>query len=700
MKKSGYDAYIFMRPAQEEFHVPDQNFIWVGYDGSEIIAHKVSNGYSSLLGQADKKILEWLKDNQTTAVGMVPWGVGNHGGGPSRIDLENLNRIMKEASDFEIIHSTPEAYIKELVGSKAVLPRYDRDLNPWAVGCYTAQIRIKQKHRLLENELYMTEKMLANAAIQGILEYPSNEIKEALYDLLTSEFHDILTGTSVQLAEEASLRLLDHGLEIVSRLKTRAFFALSSGQVAAKGGEIPILVYNPHPFKVKEKIECEFMLADQNWDEDFYMPVIYKNDRKIASQTEKENSNINLDWRKRVVFDAELEPSCVNRFDCKLVRVARKPEPVLKVSDNRIYFRTNELSLIINCSTGLVDSYKVKGEEFLREKAFSLLVIEDNDDPWGMTVSSFRKILGQFELMSKEEGAEYSGLSGLSGLLPGSVRVIEDGEVRSVVEAVFKYGKSSACITYILPKTGTEVQLKVRLNWNEKSRMLKLSIPTVLEKARYLGQVAYGVEQLPDNGDEAVSQKWNAVLSSGIGRAFTCINDGVYGSDYKDGEFRISLLRSAGYCAHPIMDRPIMSQDRFSPRIDQGERIYSFRLNAGEATERLDAVDREALLFNERPAALSFFPGGEGIKPQAGIVLDDGVVQLTAFKKTENSEDYIIRLFEPTGKKRETTVRIPVLGLKKNVKLKGFEIKTYRLNRGTAALEEVDLMEKPLTKFD
>ena len=65
--------------------------------------------------------------------------------------------------------------------------------------------------------------------------------------------------------------------------------------------------------------------------------------------------------------------------------------------------------------------------------------------------------------------------------------------------------------------------------------MLKLSIPTVGREPRFLGQVAYGFGELPDNGDEAVSQKWLAVVSEADDVAFTCIDDGLYGSDFADG---------------------------------------------------------------------------------------------------------------------------------------------------------------------
>lgn len=691
LSKSGYNSYIFMRPDQKGFTLPGADFIWVGYDGAEILAHRISGGYNSKLGHADKKILDWLNKNQGTPLGMLPWGVGNHGGGPSRNDLKNIALLMQANGQYEIIHSTPEKYFKELADSEAYLPRVDKSLNPKFVGCYTSQIQIKQKHRQIENELYMTEKMLSGAAIQGLMDYPENELLEATYDLLTSEFHDILPGSSVQNAEEASLRLINHGLEILSRLKARAFFALSSGQEKAKENEYPILIYNPHPYKVKGIFECEFMLADQNWKEEFSLPVIYQNGRYIPSQAEKEQSNINLDWRKRVVFAAELEPSQMNRFDCMIKIITKKPGSVLREENGVISFHTEELDVVINCITGLIDRYAVHGVEILESSSFKPLVIMDSDDSWKMNADSFREIEGEFILMTREEGTAFSGIH--TALLD-SVRVIEDGEVRTVVEAVFKYNNSYICMNYKLPKQGTEMEIQVRVLWNEKSKMLKLSIPTTMADGQYLGQVAYGVEELPCNGTEAVSQKWVAIKEDTCNKALTIINKGIYGSDYADGEVRLTLLRSPGYCAHPIMDRPIMVQDRYLPRIDQGERMFAFWINAGEVDKVMETVDRQALIHNERPFALSFYPSGEGKTPVCMVELEGNTVQMSAFKRAENSkDDYILRIFEPTGKACVTALNFPISGAKHKVKLNPFEIKTLRVNGRTFSVTEVGLME-------
>lgn len=139
-----------------------------------------------------------------------------------------------------------------------------------------------------------------------------------------------------------------------------------------------------------------------------------------------------------------------------------------------------------------------------------------------------------------------------------------------------------------------------------------------------------------------------------------------------------------------------MRDDRYTPRIDQGERFFRFWINGSGTTERLTAIDREALAHNEKPVALSFFPHGGGTITAPFAILSDDVVQLSAFKQAEDGHGYIFRLFEPTGIARDTVLDIPALGLSHPVKLGAFEIKSLRLDAGTGAISEVDLLERAL----
>jgi len=346
-------------------------------------------------------------------------------------------------------------------------------------------------------------------------------------------------------------------------------------------------------------------------------------------------------------------------------------------------------------------------------------VMRDNADPWGMTVRRFRTPAGRFQLMSHREAARFSGVS--AKRLP-AVRVIEDGPVRVVIESLLQHGNSAICQRYKLPRTGTEIEVETRVLWQEKDRMLKLSLPTPWRAGRALGQVAYGVQELPSTGDEAVAQKWLALVSPGESgqssskrsgsdpRALTVINDSTYGCDFQRGELRLSLLRAPAHAGHPTgTDRPIVQQDRFVPRMDQGEYVFRFWLNGGQAKDRLSAVDREALAHNEPCPTLSYWPSGEGDLPAAGPVLSDRAVQVTAFKSAEDGDDLIVRLFEPTGRARRTTLSLDCAGAtdkpdgsrgddrveyRTQVRLRPFELKTLRLNRRSGQFSEVSLLEE------
>ncbi|MCF6285361.1 MAG: alpha-mannosidase [Candidatus Hydrogenedentes bacterium] len=695
LAKSGFDSYLHCRPDQKDCPLPDAaDYIWVGYDGSEVAAHRTLTWYGTPRTGMIKGTLEkYLDEHSEREVGLFTWGVGNHGGGPSRVDLKDITAIIEKNPDFPIIHSTPEAYFGECRDRDVKRPRHEGDINAWAVGCYTSQIRIKQKHRLLENELYAVEKMISTAALQGRMNYPQDELREALHDLLVAEFHDILPGSSVPAVEDAGLRLLEHGLEIISRLKARVFFALADGQAKGSETSIPVFIYNPHPYPLEGIFQCEFNLPNARLDGTFTQIHACYDGTEIPCQVEQEISNLSIDWRKRCLLQVRLKPSQMNRIDCRLEVLDAKPAPVLAAQDGAITFETEELSLFINGTTGLIDRYLVKGVEYLRPGAFQPIVMNDSVDPWETRTMSFRDPAGNFTLMSPEDGTKFSGLD--ASLELPSVRVVEDGPVRSVVEALLHYGDSFLVLIYRLPKQGTEVEVHVRVYWNEKNKLLKLAIPIAANKPQYWGQVAYGCDILPGEKREVVAQKWTAAISDSDRKAVTLINDGIYGSDFVEGEIRPTLLRSPAYSALPLDETsPLVPPDRMTPRIDQGERQYTFWINAGDRDERLEKIDREALAHNEKPMALSFYPSGAGEAPSPGVLLSDDVVQMAAFKRSEGSDAYILRLFEPTGVARTTNVSIPSLGISQKVAINRFEIKSFLVDPSSKTLAACDLLER------
>ncbi len=694
LKKSGYDSYLFCRPDKTFVELPQNDFVWVGYDGSEIMAYRAYDHYESRLGKAGEKIEKWLAENHDRSFGLILWGVGNHGGGASRQDLDRIAEIAGEQTEWNIVHGTPEQYFTELAENKDRLPRVERDLNPWAVGCYTSVAWIKQAHRRLENLLYSTEKMASHASICGLMEYPKAGFREALEDLLFCEFHDILPGSSIAEVEEYTLNRIGHGLEILYRLRAQAFFKLLSGQPAPKEGEFPIGVYNPHPYEIDCEVVCEFQPPAPNFNSHEVLWVTRLEDETgapVEHQVEKESATILNDHRKRLVFRARLKASAMNRFSCYIEEI---PKPVVtkRRYGNVIELKNESCKIAINRKTGLIDKYEAGGVDYLKPGSAKALVIDDYPDPWGMKVRSFRNVIGEFTLMDETESAEFAGVP-QDRLEP--VRIIEEGGVRTVVEALFKYNRSTLCLRYKVPKAGSEVEIEARVFWMEKDKMLKLSLPSMFEDGICKGQVAGGVERFDRHAEELVAQKWVAAASRDERRALTVINDCSYGFDFDKGEIRLSLLRSAAYSGHPVEGGlTIVMDDRFEPRIDQGERLFRYWINGGEAESRLERIDREALVKNEAPFALCCYPDGKGKAARSGISISGEVVQLAAWKAAEKDDRMIIRLFNPTETARTATVSIPAIELELAVELSPFELQTIAVDPEKKTFDNVDLMER------
>jgi alpha-mannosidase len=222
LRRFGYDSYLICRPDNSFLPLDSNEFVWQGFDGSEVLVKRIPELYNSPMGGALGYITNRLASNPAD-LECVLWGVGNHGGGPSRKDLRDLRQTDGSIGSWAWVHAVPEHFFRCLQSGRDLLPIVDTDLNRWAVGCYTSQVLVKQGHRALENELYRAEKMAAAAAANGLIDYPHAALREAERDLLICEFHDILPGSSIQRAEQAALRLIGHGREILARISARAF---------------------------------------------------------------------------------------------------------------------------------------------------------------------------------------------------------------------------------------------------------------------------------------------------------------------------------------------------------------------------------------------------------------------------------------------------------------------------------------------
>jgi len=691
--RSGYRAYLFCRPSRARLPLPQPLFLWEGVDGSRIIALRVDSHYNTAFGKAAEKLRSVAATTANPAPLLFLWGVGNHGGGPTEQDLRAFEQLQKEFPTWRLHHATPEEYITAVESTLSALPIVTHSLRPWAVGAYTTNIRLKQLYRRAEERLLTAELVSTCAAFHRLLPYPTEQLRQSWQDLLLCQFHDILAGTCTESATFSALQRLQRVLHIADELLFRAFVAFSAGQAPAAPGEFPILVYNPHPYPVTTLIECEFQPEEPNRSELHALPVLFtETNEPIPCQELRPESNLRQDFRKRIVFRATLQPQRMHRFRCYLQLVP--PPPLPTTSDpNWIRVHTPEMEVWISRHTGLLEHYRVHGQEYARSGMARLLVIADTADAWGMHVRHFRRKARPFRLLPKDKAAWFAGVP--EPLHP--VRIIEKGKLCTIVEVLLHHRyRSFACLHYVIPHEGTEIELRLRLFWNERDSLLKLAFPTRLIHARCYGQSLFAVEELPTNGSEQVAQRWICLVEEP--RAFSCITDSTYGLDCRSGELRLSLVRSPAYSGHPVAGKSeIVPTDRFTVRTDQGEHRFRFWLNAGESTHRLCALEREVQVHLYPPITHFFYPSGSGASTSPLLVLeDDPSVVLTALKKAEDDDTLIVRLWEPTGQARRCTLHFPAFGFSTPIAIPPYAIITLRVDPHQRTVTNLNLLEHPI----
>ena len=554
IKKCGYDSYICCRPMPDLMELPNDGFLWQGKDGSmvKVIRTDDENLYVTGYGTARKEIIRKGSSFEKQEVGIALWGVGNHGGLPSRKDLEEVADYIR-TSDIEVLHSTPEQYFADINPTHVVA----KSLQPCLVGCYTSMQSIKQKHIELENKLFTTEKLCAYAELNGLYQHQSAVFAEVEKALAALEFHDILAGTCIADGEKSSLRRADYALELLQKEWNKAFFAVCSRHKKADTGEFPIFIFNPLPFEREVVCETEYRMPILLLsDEEQYTVTAYQDGKPIPTQCIKEVSNCNVDRVKRIAYQCTLKPLSVTRVDFK---AELTPKEFLKETVGSDILLEDDIKTVrISRETGLMESLVINGQELLSGGAFQPVMFQDDADPWGW----YRDAIGTNPVDFRLSDCT----SGPFGNLK-NVNVVEDGPVLTKIESYFESGASYVCISYKMYRNRPEIDVTVDVLWNEAQKALKIKIPSATEGA-FIGQIPFGTDNFEKDGKEIIAHRFVGFENGD--KVFTLYNNCTYGFSAKGSDLYATLLRGAAYSAHPIDGREdqLIDPNRFIETIE------------------------------------------------------------------------------------------------------------------------------------
>jgi alpha-mannosidase len=668
LARAGYRYYVMMRPQAHESDLP-MLFWWESPDGSRVLTWRIATSY----GQFYTETVDDLEESIRAAVdtcfppgfdhGAFFLGLGNHGGGPTRKQLQRVSELQRDPHLPELRFSTLAGFFSEIEEAPAFkdVPVVRRELQHHARGCYSAMGQIKAINRRAERSLVKAETLAVLADIDREGDHAREVLREAWWKLLFNQFHDALGGSCIRSSYRDARDSLGTACESADSVAIRSLHSLArSVDTSGSPGSV-LFVMNHLPWKRTAVVEFDTFVSPDGGD-----PITHLKARDgalVPVQWTAAEFGPRIPQWSRLTAAVELPPCGYRVFH--LVG-GNAPEPVgdrapaCRVEDNHL----GVTSLAGEDGTGLLAA------------PLGLVVVEDTSDTWAHGVDSFRKVVGRPTVQS--------------------TRVLEDGPVVRVIRQKGCWRSSLIVLDVVTWRHMDAVELRLQVNWQEPRQILKLEVPTVLQDVRTFARMpGSATERAPDGGEEPC-QDWLAVEGRIEGKTYALgvVNDSTYGYDCLDGLLRLTCVRSAPYAEHDPLKRPA---DFEGPYLDQGWQERRFwlvpgkgsytRLNLHRRAEELQAP-AEHVMDSAHPGTQPWERSFMAVRPESLAVL--------AVKRAEDGKGVIIRLQEMRGRQTTARIALPEMGLEGSLAIGPWEIRSFRvLNvKGRARIRQVDLLER------
>jgi len=669
VQKQGMNSYVFMRPMAGEKSLPSSIFWWEGADGTKVMTYRIQDDYSDN-GDVKGRINSMLHSHQNNKIKehMAFYGVGDHGGGPTKANLKSIAAIQQEPDAPTLQYNTVDAYFDWLYNIKEIdIPTIKDEFQHHAVGCYTAECAIKKRNRLSEASLLTAEKVASLGSIFWGVNYPKEKLRHAWEKIMLLQFHDSLPGTSLVAHTNDAAHGYGRALDIADETMYQSLQKLE-WQVAS---EIPehkyLLVFNPHAWEVNSIVTYQVgfrEIADDVFvcdHEGHHLPHQYELGEAQTLDTRGISFQVNLPalgYQQIRIIDGHSQAK-FNALASSYNSIANEYFKLTITDDGEI----------------TIEDLKLGIQVFEPGKTgCKALILEDKSDTWGHGVSHYDHIIGQFNR--------------------AEINLLEKGPFKASLRVTSYYGKSKLMIDWVLFAGRKEILAKVQLDWQEQLKMLKFSFPLAIQDTEVTYETPYGHITRPANGREEPALRW----ISGSGKhkqtnyGFSIINDAKYGYSAIGADLRLSITRSAVYAHHvPLAIDP----NKGYTFMDQGIQTMKMLLLPHEGNWKDNNIPRKAEEFIA--AALSLHQGiHPGHLPKSGsfMRINPKNILISSIKESEDKKDLIIRCVETLGEATAAELNLPVANHRWQGHFKPLEIKSLRYNFKKGKFSEVNLLEE------
>lgn len=634
---------------------------WVAPSGKDILVYTEPFWYNSTIDYDLGEYAPTLADLTKSKTLLKVYGVGDHGGGPTRCDIERLIEMNSWPIYPKFTFSTLKQYFAAIDKNKDILPTINDEINFLCDGCYTTQTTIKEGNRKSEKLLKETEiyNVLANNCTDK--KYPKNLFETAWQKTLFNQFHDIIPGSGVTQTREyasglyqqvfataettmkSALKSITDNIDtsVLNMCDEDISFTVSEGagsgdiQCGTNAGKQRIYhIFNSTAFD-RRKI-TEITVWDYNGD---YSKLEIKDSK--GNNVEYQITDEGHYWGhnyKKVLVDVFVK-AC--GYETIILSDTK--------SQQNLYHFINDMRTQ-SVEEFILENDKIKVELDWQTGAIASII----DKKTGKELVDKTRKTGVFKLATeavKKQVTNWNG--GMSAWFTGRYKHIDEvndniemvvhqtGSLRQSIKYETKFKNSTITVMVSLDKYSTSLNYDVVCDWrefgcNEKGvPTLFFYLPLNYNCDNYEYDIPFGTTQRKSQNIEYPASGYTFAPNVNGDKSFMLLSKNKHAFRCCDNSMSLTLIRGA-YDPDP------------TPEIKTHNIKFSVNILDSNNTSKENLIVSESFSHDFKVVTGT---NHKGVLPLSNSFFEvvDGSVVISAIKMSEYSDDIVIRVYETNG---------------------------------------------------
>ncbi len=674
-KRSGIDYFVTQKMTWNDTNpLPFKLFWWESPDGSKVLSYFPHDYANDNLDPT--RLSKDLATARRQSPGMTEimdlYGVGDHGGGPTRAMLDEGLHWMEPGKvmpheefgtaqpffskvEAEIATNSPTWNYTSLAKGDSTLPQpaagqisvptwKDELYLEYHRGVFTTQADHKRNMRDSEEWVLNAEKYASLAWLDGQT-YPASRLTDAWKHVLFNQFHDLAAGSGIGVIYKDAQKDYDQVRWSTDEIAADSLNQLAAGVDTRVEKGVPLLVFNPLAWERSGVVEATVQMPAGSEES---LTVYDGSNHVVPSQVLSSDAKTH---RYRLL----LQPDAVPSMGYRVYRVTQgKHDFPTDVKTNGTTLENSLLRITVDAQTGCITSLFDKKANFETIKQGGC----------GNELQAFKDTPKDYDAWNVDPGTLDVAPTLLHGV--DSVRLIEQGPLRSVLRVTRSWQSSKFSQDIILYAGADHAVVANDIDWHETHVLLKAAFPLAASGPMATYEIPYGAIERPTTRNnsfekarfEVPAMRWADLGDSSHG--FSLINNSKYGYDSVGDLLRLTLLRS------PVWPDPDADRERHR---------FSYALYPHAGTWQAAQTVAHGYNFNYGLKAMQVQAHAGDRKPEQSFLSTDAKnVVVTAVKKAETNDALIVRFYEWAGKGGDVTLAVPT---------------------GATGASVVNLMEKP-----